>query len=307
MNLQGGSASLQGGNATLQKTANGAVLQNGANPQNFVDPVQNTAVLGENTTVDPATQATQASAAQAAQLRGQITDLVNTVKSIFDSRYGQVDASANEQVGKLNSNFADDSKSLTDQVDQANQQTGAANAGRGTYDSSYRGNAQDATTQAGASQIKGLGNTLEDNIASIAQWVQQQKSGFDANKAGADTLQSQIASETDPSNLVALRNQLDSQITSLQAGNADNNTQAQNMSALEQIAPSSARTVQLQSTLGQIVAGNADPNQKAAIGTALINSAGLSGDDAQKLQAAFQTDLASSSATPQKDPNAPTA
>jgi len=316
--LQGGSPSLQGSSPTLQ--AGTSQLQGGAiniqgsnvNPQNLIDPTANGQVQGASTVVDPAAaQAAAAAAAQAAQvaqLKGQIGDLVNTVKGIYDGRYGQVDSSAAEQAGKLNDRFGKESASLTSQIGDQNQQAGAAYAGNGTYDSSYRGNSQDTITKAGNQQIDTLGQDLHDNLATVAQWVNSQKAGFDAGKGSADTIVQRLASETDPNSLISLRNQIDNQIATLQGQSADNNTSAQNRSALETIAPSTARATQLKTTLSSILGGNADATTKAAIGSQLIASADLTPTDQSKLLQAFHTDLAAAAQTPQQqDPNAPTA
>jgi hypothetical protein len=296
----------QTGGAGIQMTGNpqkagGQGLQVTSNPMNFADPVANVPVNpGVNTGVsagggyDPAAAKAAADAAKAAALRGEVTNLVNAVKDIFNSRYGQVDASAGEQVGKLNERFGNESQDITKQVTDENNKLGAGYAGRGTFDSSYRGNDVDTVTHAGDSQIRDLGTELQDNIGKIAAWVNQQKAGFDAQKGGMDSVLAHLGEETDPGSLTQLRNTIDAKIADLKAGAADNNTMGQNMGALAAIAPSSARAVQLKTTLSQIVNGNADPGQKAAIGNRLISSAGLTPEETQKLQLAFQGDLAGS-------------
>jgi hypothetical protein len=272
----------------------------------YADPTANgsTSVLGANTSVDPAQAAAAAAAAadaaRAASLRTQVSDLVNNIKSIFDSRYGQVDTLAGEQSGKLNDRFANESKDLATQIEGENQKIGAAHAASGTFDSSYRGNNVDTVTHAGEGQIRGLGQELQDNVAKIAAWVASQKGGFNAQKSGYDAIASHLAEETDPGRLSDLRAQLDGKIAELRAGSADYNSAGQNAQALATIAPSSPRTVQLKTTLSQIVSGNADPSQKAAIGKSLITNAGLTPDEQQQLLQAFTSDLSSK---PQVDSN----
>lgn len=275
-------------------------LQPTANPMNYADPVANaggvdTGFTGGPTAAQIAAQEAAARAAenarQAGILRGDITGLVNRIKDIFNSRYGQVDAAAGEQVGKLNDRFANESSDITRQVTGENEKLGAAHASAGTYDSSYRGNNVDTVTRAGEGQIRDLGTELSDNTSKIGSWVATQKQGFDAEKNAHDLLLSRIAESTDPGELTGIRNSLDSKIATLQAGNADNNTQAQNASALASIAPSNIRAQKLQTTLSQIVAGNADKGSKAAIGAKLIESANLAPEDAQKLLSAFQSDI----------------
>lgn len=309
MDLQGGSTNLQGGSPQLQGVGvnlqgSSPNLQPALNPMNFVDPTGNTSVLGASTTVDPATAAAAAQAAadaaRAASLRGQVSDLVNNIKGIFDQRYGQVDTLAGEQSGKLNDRFSNESQDLTKQIEGENQKIGAAHAASGTFDSSYRGNNVDTVTNAGQGQIRDLGQELQDNIGKIAAWVSSQKQGFSAQKGGYDAIAAHLAEETDPGRLSDLRNTLDAKIAELGAGSADYNTAGQNAQSLATIAPSSPRVTQLKTTLSQIVAGNADPSQKSAIGKSLITNAGLTPDEQQQLLGAFTSDL---SATPKTDAN----
>jgi hypothetical protein len=296
--LQGSSGqSLQGGSGAAIQPAGGSDLQVTANPMDggTLSPGVN-AVLGATTqvspAVDPAVAAAQANAARATALRGEITNIANTIKDLFNSRYGQVDASAGEQTGKLNDRFATESGDITRQVEGENQKLGAAHAAGGSFDSSYRGNNVDTVTHAGEAQVRDLGTELQDNIAKIAAWITQQKAGFDAQKGGIDSVLAHLGEETDPNNLSQIRASLDQRIADLKAGSADNNTMAQNKSALDAVAPTSTRAQQLKTTLSQIVAGNADSSQKAAIGARLIQSAGLTPQEQQQLATEFQTQLA---------------
>lgn len=293
-NPQGGAPSPQNpstkGTQTLQPTSTpvyGMTLN---------QPAPTGQVLGDYTAYDAeaaaAAAAAAAKAAEAARLRTQVTQLVNGIKDIFNSRYGQVDASAGEQIGKLNERFGNESADITQQVTDENNVVSAQHAGRGTYDSSYRGNNVDTVKRGGETQIRDLGSELQDNVGKIGSWVAQEKAGFDAQKGGLDAVLGRLAESTDPGELTSIRNTLDSRIAELRAGGAAYNTGAQNAAALNSIAPTSARTVKLQTTLSQVLKGNADTNLKASIGNRLISSAGLSPDETQRLQAAFQSDLA---------------
>lgn len=289
--IQGGGGSLQGGGGSLQGGTNpqqAAPVQQTANPNNFIDPVPDVAI-------DPTFTAQQAAAAaqaaKAGALRSEVTNLVNNIKDIFNSQYGQVDASAGEQVGKLNDRFANESGQLTRGIQDETNAASAAFAGRGTRDSSDYGNSVDTITREGNNQITSLGQELQDNIAKIAAWVSQNKAGFDAQKSSLDTVLQHLNETTDPAELSQLKATLEGRIADLQASSADNNTQAQNVAALSTIAPSNARATSLKTTLAQIVNGNGDANQKQLIGERLIASAGLSPDEAQKLAMAFQSDL----------------
>lgn len=240
---------------------------------------------------DPAAAQAAADAAKAAALRGSITTIANTIKDIFNSRYGQVDQAGAEQVNKLQDRFNTESQDITQKVEGENQQLGAAHASSGSFDSSYRGNNVDTVTRGGEAQIRDLGTELEENRNKVGGWINQQKAGFDAQKGGIDSILSHLAESTDPGELTQIRNTLESRIAELRAQSADNNTMGQNRAALDQVAPSAVRAQQLKTTLSQIVAGNADKGQKSIIGQKLINSANLSDDDKNRLLVEFNGTL----------------
>lgn len=238
--------------------------------------------------------AAQAAAyARLAAARGDVSSRANQIKGIYDQRYGQVDTLAQEQTNKLNDRFGNESGDILKQVEGQNQQIGAAHAGTGTYDSSYRGNNVDTVTNQGKTQIRDLGTELNDNVANVGKWVVGQKAGFDAQKGSYDNIIANLSKETDPNNLVSLRNQLDSKIAELNAGKADYNTAGQNAQALNSIAPADGRSVQLQSNLQSLLGGNSDPGMKLSIGKALISNSGLTPQEQQKLLIAFQSDVSS--------------
>ena len=314
--LQGGSPNLQGSGQTIQGSS--PTLQSGNAATQTLQPAYNPmnggslrggggTSLGAPSSVAPAinpavaqAQAKAAAdAARAGQLRGEITNIANSIKDIFNGRYGQVDRSAGEQSGKLNDRFNTESGDIVQQVEGENQKLGAAHAAGGSFDSSYRGNNVDTVTQAGSNQVRDLGTELQDKVGKIAAWVTSQKAGFDANKGGIDSILAHLGEETNPDNLSTIRGQLDQRIADLKAGAADNNTTGQNAAALSAIAPTSVRAQQLKTTLSQIVAGNADSTQKSTIGARLINSAGLTPQEQKDLLTSFQSEIAT--AEQQKD------
>lgn len=304
--LQGSSPRLQGSSPQLQVSSSaGQTLQPAVSPMNVSVPSGGggTPTAGlTNTAVDPAKEAADAAAAEAARiaaenaakaaaLRGEITGLVNSVKDIFNARYGQVDASVRDQTGRLNDRFGKESKDITGQVETENNKLGVAHAAGGSFDSSYRGNNVDTVTKAGKGQIEDLGTELKEDIGAIGGWATKTKAGYDAEKGAMDTLLSRIAESTDPSELTSVRNSLDAKIAQLKGQAADNNILGQNVAALNAIAPTNLRAQKLKTTLSQIVAGNADAAQKSAIANTLINNAQLSPEDEEQLLTAFQSDL----------------
>jgi len=228
-----------------------------------------------------------ADAKKAAALRGNITNLVNTTKDIFNSRYGLVDAAAADQTSNLNKRFGEESGDITKQVLDESAAAGGAFAARGTRDSSDYGNTVDDIKEGGDKQIRTLGAELEDNLGKVGGFAASEKRKFDAEKGGLDAILSHLAESTDPDELTTVRNQLDAKITELRGGEADYNTGATNRAALNAIVPTGKRAQQLVTTLQSIVGSAADPGLKKTIAERLVNSAGLDPEEAQKLLQQF--------------------
>lgn len=285
--LQGG-ATTQGSTLLTQGPTNNPQLTVNGNDlnQSGQAPV---APQGDQNAQLAAQQA--AALARLAAARGDISSRANQIKSIYDSRYGKVDQLAQEQSQKLNDRFGNESGDILKQVDNQNQQIGAAHAAAGTYDSSYRGNNVDTVTNTGKSQIRDLGTELNDNLANVGKWIVGQKAGINAQKSQYDNLIANLSKETDVNNLISTRNQLDAKIAELNASEGDYNTSGQNAQALNTVAPANSRSVKLQSNLQTILGGNSDPGMKLAIGQALISNSGLDPADQQKMLLAFQSDV----------------
>jgi hypothetical protein len=228
-------------------------------------------------------------AAKAAGLRTDITNLVNSIKNAFNDRYGAVKGAASEQSEALNSRFADESGQLTKQIGGETEAIGAASAAGGTFDSSYRGNNQDTVTQAGAQQIKGLGQDLESDMARVGEYVNKERSAGEAEKAGYESAVTRLAQSTDLNELTTFKNQVEGRIRELQATSPQTKQQA--ISAIQEIAPSNPRAQKLQTTLSQVVASAADSGTKRTIGERLIMSAGLSPDETKQALEALAAEL----------------
>lgn len=281
----GGGGSLQGSSQNIQGSPN--TIQLTADPNSFSAPSGG----GKTPVSDPAAVAAAAEVARVAAARGDVSNRIQQIKDIYNSRYGKVDKLAGEQTTKLNDRFGNESKDLLGQIDTQNQGIGAAHAAGGTYDSSYRANNQDTVTHEGQSQIRDLGQELQDNVAKVGQWLSKSKAGLNAGKSQYDSVLASLADETNPDTLLSLRNQLDAQIAKLQASEADYNTNGQNAQALEAVAPSSKRVVQLKTNLQSILAGSSSPSMKLAIGNALIQNSDLTPEEQQRLLLSFQGDV----------------
>lgn len=256
-----------------------------------------TIVEGDSTSLNPSAQAQAAASARAAQLRGATTSLIQQIKDLFNTRYGQVDAAARDAAKLREDQYAKDSADLVGQANDLNNQVGASAAASGTYDSSYRANNQDTISKDASNQIEALGTALTSDKATIGNEAQRQKDSFTANKASLDSIAAQIAASTDVNELTSLKATLEKKLQDLSAGGADYNTQEQNLASLKSIVPTNAQGVQLKTTLARVATSNLDPAMKMAMGQKVVMNSGLSPDEQQKLLQAFQGDVGSTDKT----------
>lgn len=257
-----------------------------------------TAVEGANSPQAVAQAAAAKRLADASRLRGEVTNITNSIRDIYNSRYSLVDNAAKESLGKLDERYATETGDITTQVGDENAQAGAAYSSTGTFDSSYRGNTQDLITKGGERQIRDLGTELEGNKAKIGATVTGQKSSFDAAKAGVDAIAARLAEVSDPAELESIKQTLEGRIRDLQAGGSEFNTMQQNVSAIASLAPAGSRGQQLQTTLTKIVGSGAlSPEMKIAMGTRVIQGSGAPQDEQDKLIQALTSDIGTNKQT----------
>lgn len=255
-----------------------------------------TAVAGANTSIDPNAAARAAAAAANARkvtgLRGDVTNLVNSIRSYFDTRYGLIDNKAAETIGKLDERFATESGDILTQAGEENTAIGSAFGARGTYDSSYRGNSQDTVTQGANRQIRDLGTGLAEDKAAVGGEVDTQKATINATKLGLDEINRRIAEINDPNELQAIKDDLDARLRDTQVGNKQYNTDAQNLGVIASLVPTNPRAQTLKTTLSKVIASSSlSGPMKMAMGARVIQSSGLPQDEQDKLTQALQQDI----------------
>lgn len=280
-------AGLTGGTTSDGLTVTGTGSQSGPG----INVVEGASTSFQDPAAAQAAQAQAVAKAQAGLLRGEITNLITRVKDIFNSRYGQVDAQAADVNSKLTNRYATEAGDVSQQAQDENSAVGAAYAGRGTFDSSYRSNSNDIVSQGADRQIRDLGTDLEADRAAVGGEASRQKGEFDSKKASLDVIAQQIASATDPAELTSLKQSLESRIAEMSAGGSEYNTQAQNLASLNSIVPTNAQAVQLKTTLSKVLAGNMEPGMKLAMGQRILSNSGLNPDEQQRLLAAFSGDV----------------
>lgn len=237
---------------------------------------------------DPA--ATQAAAlkAQADAIKGSITGLINNIKGVYDALYGDVTNVAADKTNQVTNQYGQDVKSLTDQFNTEFPKIGQGYGARGTYDSSYRINAEKGAQDQFGNANTTLAQGRDQDLAKVGQYLAEQQAQFGAQKGGLDAINAQIAASENPDELTSLQNTLTSRLADLSASRASNQTQASYLQTLNSQVPVGNRIAGLQTSLTNVLNSAVPAPIKLAIAGQLVSQSGLSGTDTDKLLQDFQ-------------------
>lgn len=241
--------------------------------------------------VDPAVAERQRRVAQANALKGGITGIINNIKGVYDAIYGDVEGVGREKAGQVEQRFGQETKSLTDQFASQFPSIGNSYASRGTYDSSYRINAEDAAKQGFNNQLTGIGQEKQDALADVGRYVAGQQADVGAQKGGLDAIVSQIQASENPDELQALQNTLDERKRTLEASRAGLRSRDSYLGEVNRIAPTGDRMAQLTSSLTNVINSQVPTPLKRAIGRQLISNSGLSPEQAAQATATLDAQL----------------
>lgn len=213
------------------------------------------------------------------QAQGLVQGDQNTLNSLYAAINGALTNYAQDARGRVDqqyqNQFNQNNNQFTNSVNTANQIFG----GRGTFDSSDRGNTLDAYKADYDNANTGLDQSKQSAYGQIGDTIQGVQSQVDAKP------QYDLSQYNDVNSLTALHNQLGQHIASLQATQGKLTPQGDLVNKLNAVAPvTSDLGKQLQSKLTQLQLGNADPYAKQALAQGYIDQAGLDPKDKLALQ-----------------------
>lgn len=249
--------------------------------------VQNTANNTGYSTYDAA--AAQRAAQEAAdnarrgQLKTEATGLLNNLMGAYDSLFGNVRSAAKSQNDALDKRFNQEVTGLTDQFNQELPKVGRAYAARGTFDSSYRGDAEQQATTGFNNQIQDIGTQREADAAKIGQFVAEKEGMVNAEKGLLAKMLGDLPNVNDLNELTQLKQSIDRKIADVQSAQAGTQSQEAYSAKLGEIAPGADRMGALQTTLTNIVNGAAPGALKKAVAQQVIGSSGLSEEQQRQL------------------------
>ncbi len=230
--------------------------------------------------------------AQANSLKTGITGIISNIKGVYDAIYGDVEGVGREKAGQVEQRFGQETKGLTDQFSSQFPAIGNAFASRGTYDSSYRINSEEAAKAGFNNQLQGIGLEKQNALADVGRYVAGQQADVNAQKGGLDAILAQIQASENPDELQALQNTLDERKRTLEASRAGLRSRDSYLGEVNRIAPTGDRMASLTSSLTNVINSQVPTPLKRAIGRQLIANSGLSAEQAAQATATLDAQLA---------------
>lgn len=247
---------------------------------------------GGSGSYDPAAAQAAADEAKRGQLRSDASNLIQTLTGAYDSLFGNAKSAAASQNKALSDRYNTEVGGLTEQFNQELPKVGRAYASRGTYDSSYRGDAEQQATTGFNNQIQDIGTQRDADAAKIGQFVAEKQGMVDSEKGLLQKMLGDLPNVTDLNELTQLKQQIDRKIADTQAAAAGVQSEQAYRDKLNTIAPSADRLAGLQATLTNIVNGAAPGPLKRAVAQQVIGSSGLSKEEQDQLLGQVNSQIA---------------
>lgn len=250
--------------ATPRPSAPTAPVDGGGQVQG-ASAVASNGVYGGDGSYDPNTDPSKVAAA-----REQVTGLMGRFRQAFDAVMGKIDALAAEKRQQLGQNYDLQKQGLQQTYGNTSQGIDSAEAARGTFNSSYRAGQQGTALDAFNQAYGGLNRNEAQDIAGVGGWANTAKS-----QAVAATPTYNPNDYNNVSDLLNIKQAVDSAIGQLGVSGASLGTTAANTAALNKITPTQETgSATLQSQLAKLAGTTADPTAKRAIATQMINDSG---------------------------------
>lgn len=221
--------------------------------------------------------------ARRGQLKTEATGLLQNLMGAYDSLFGNVRSAAKSQNDALDKRYNQEVTGLTDQFNQELPKVGRAYAARGTFDSSYRGDAEQQATTGFNNQIQDIGTQREADAAKIGQFVAEKEGMVNAEKGLLAKMLGDLPNVNDLNELTQLKQSIDRKIADVQSAQAGTQSQEAYSAKLGEIAPGADRMGALQTTLTNIVNGAAPGALKRAVAQQVIGSSGLTEEQQRQL------------------------
>lgn len=203
------------------------------------------------------------------EMRSQVSPLIQQMNDLYNQLNSGLTSFAQDARDTYDKQFQTEQTNAANNYGTAQDQTNAGFTGRGIFDSSYRGNANQANTNAYTQGLQQLQQGYNDQLANLGGIVAK------ARQSIGNAPQFDLSQYTDLPSLQSLHSALQSHIDNLKQQQQSFLTPSQLRSQLDQTAPANNATANLKSTLDKLVASNAAPEALTGLANNYINMSGL--------------------------------
>jgi len=205
-----------------------------------------------------------------AALRGDIGGLLQRFGDVFNEVFGKVDALAADKANQIRQNYDLQRTGLQGNYADTSQGIDNSLAARGVLNSSYRAGQQGTALKAFNDANTGITQNENQDLGSVGSFVTQQKAQLDAAKPNVNP-----NDYTNVSDLLSVKDAVDSALGTLGVTGAGLDTNPQNIAQLSAIAPKQeAGSGALKAQLDRLAGTNAPDEAKLAIATQAISDSG---------------------------------
>jgi hypothetical protein len=229
--------------------------------------------------------------AQAEALKNPLKNLIGSITGVYDALYGDVNVAAADKVNQVQQVYGQDVGDLTNQFNEQFPAIGRAYSARGTGSSSYRTDAEETAKGGFNRTLTSRGRTRDNDLAAVGSTVAQQQAEINAQKGLYGSMIGMIDQSQNPEELTQLQNELNRKIAELNASRAGLQSRASYLSTLNAAVPGGSQLPALRESLSNIIKSQVPGQVKLAIGTQLIQNAGLSPAQAEAAIGEFSSQL----------------
>lgn len=207
--------------------------------------------------------------------RNGLADKLHSIISAYDSLNSGVDTISNDAIGNYNKQYDQQAGDLNNEYGKTSNQLSGQYGARGLADSSYYGNAQDEAKNTYNTNVQGLLDQRNQNLASIGQQAATAKAGYGSSRQQYADILGNLGNYGQ-ADLNSLGGQLPGALSGAQQAQAGQGTQASFIQGIQGLpALQNNGASQLQAQLQKLSQTGAPGFAKNQLAQGIINQAQL--------------------------------
>lgn len=224
-------------------------------------------------------------AAERAALKGSIKSRAGDIEAIYNALFGDVDNVIRTRDAELTQQYGGQRKKATEQFTEALPVIDQSYAALGSYDSTQRGDSRGKAKKGYEDTLGTIGSNERTDKDKLGQYGNEQRAKIGADKASAQRNLGRVDETSDVGALRSMRNEIETNLDTAGVTRAQLGTGGRQQVA--QLTGDNGRFDAAVNALDSILKSSLGSDVKQAAVKAVTDSAGLSEDEKQKVQAQF--------------------